>query len=57
MDLKKGVDIVLSAIKSSTQRDTGSGFGIDIFTIKKDGIKHVIEQEIKPEFKDKPGKR
>lgn len=55
MDVKRGVELVLSAIKASTQRDTGSGFGIDIFTIKKDEIKHAVQQEIKPEFKEKIG--
>ncbi|MEN9625780.1 MAG: hypothetical protein RL557_108 [archaeon] len=55
MDTKKGVDLITSAIKSSTQRDTGSGFGIDVFTIKKEGIKHEVAQEIRPDFKDKIG--
>ncbi len=55
MDTKKGVELVVEAIKSSTQRDTGSGFGIDVFTIKKDGIKQEIAQEIVPEYKSKLG--
>ncbi|MBS3080534.1 hypothetical protein J4221_03620 [Candidatus Pacearchaeota archaeon] len=55
MDAKKGVELVLSSLKASTQRDTGSGYGVDIFTIKKDGIKHELEQEIKQEFKNKQG--
>ena len=29
-------------IKSSMQRDVGSGYGIDIFTITKEGIKKVL---------------
>ena len=41
------------AIKSSTQRDTGSGYGIDVFTITKEGIKKVVDQEIVSEYKDK----
>lgn len=55
LDTKKGVELVLSALKSSTQRDTGSGFGLDVLTIKKEGIKHEISQEIKPDFKEKSG--
>ena len=55
LDIKKGVDLVLSALKASTQRDTGSGFGVDVFTIKKDGIKHEIAQEIRADFRDKTG--
>ena len=53
MNVKEGVELAKESIKSSTQRDTGSGFGIDVFTITKDGIKKVVEQEIRPEFKDK----
>ena len=48
---------MIDAIKSSTQRDTGSGYGIDIFTIKKDGIIHEIANEIKAEFKEKQGNK
>ncbi len=54
MNLKEGVELAKEALKSSTQRDTGSGYGIDIFTITKDGIKKVVEQEILPEYKDSP---
>lgn len=50
--VKEGVELAIEALKSSTQRDIGSGYGIDIFTITKEGIKKVVEQEIKSEFKD-----
>ena len=53
LTLKEGIELAKEAIKSSTQRDLGSGFGIDIFTITKEGIKKVVEQEILPEYKDK----
>jgi len=49
--VKQGVELASEAIKSSTQRDIGSGNGIDIFTITKDGIKQVVEQTIEPNFK------
>ncbi len=49
--IKEGVELAKEAIKSSTQRDVGSGYGIDVFTITKDGIKKVVEQEIISEFK------
>lgn len=55
IDTKKGVELVVEAIKSSTQRDIGSGHGIDVFTIKKEGIKHEIAQEIVPEYKNRAG--
>ncbi|HPD81824.1 MAG TPA: proteasome subunit beta [Candidatus Pacearchaeota archaeon] len=52
LTVKEGVELAKEAIKSSTQRDMGSGYGIDIFTITKEGIKKVVEQEILPEYKD-----
>ncbi len=51
LTLKEGVELAKEALKSSTQRDTQSGYGIDIFTLSKQGIKKVVEQEIKTEFK------
>jgi proteasome beta subunit len=50
MTIKEGVELALEAIKSSTQRDVGSGHGIDVFTITKEGIKKVVEKEIKPNY-------
>ena len=53
--IEQGIKMAVEALKSSTQRDTGSGFGIDVFTIKSDGIKHEVAQEIAAEYKDKEG--
>ena len=53
ISVKEGVELAKEALKSSTQRDVYSGYGIDIFTITKDKIKKVVEQEIKSEFRDK----
>ena len=52
MSLKDGVELAKECIKSSSQRDTGSGNGIDVFTITKDGIKQVISEEAVSEYKD-----
>jgi proteasome beta subunit len=52
MNVKEGVELAIEAIKSSTQRDMGSGYGIDVFTITKEGIKKVVEQKILPDYKD-----
>ena len=52
MKVKEGVEVAKESLKSSTQRDTGSGFGIDVFTITKEGIKKVVGQEILPEYKN-----
>jgi len=50
--VKEGAELAKEALKSSTQRDIGSGYGIDIFTITKDGIKKVVEQTIEPDYRD-----
>jgi proteasome beta subunit len=52
MSVEDGVKLAIEAVKSSTQRDVGSGFGIDVFTITKSGIKKVVSQEIQPLFKE-----
>ncbi len=51
ISVKEGVELAIEAIKSSTQRDTGSGYGMDIFTITKDGINKVFDKEIVSELK------
>jgi proteasome beta subunit len=51
ISVKEGVELAKEALKSSTQRDVGSGNGIDVFTITKEGIKHVVSEEIVPTFK------
>jgi proteasome beta subunit len=52
MTVEQGVELAKESLKSSTQRDTGSGYGIDIFTIKKEGIKKVIGQKIESSYTD-----
>ena len=52
LSVKEGIELAKESLKSSTQRDMGSGYGIDVFTITKEGIKKVVSQEINPEFKD-----
>jgi proteasome beta subunit len=53
MTVNEGVELAVEAIKASTQRDIGSGNGIDVFTITKNGINHIVEQEISSEYKNK----
>ncbi|MBD3247303.1 hypothetical protein GF378_01650 [Candidatus Pacearchaeota archaeon] len=52
MTVKEGVELAKEALKSSTQRDVGSGYGIDVFTITKDGIDKVVGQKIESSFTD-----
>lgn len=51
LTVKQGAELASEALKASTQRDVGSGNGMDIFTITKDGIKQVVEQTIESTFK------
>jgi len=51
MSIKDGVNLAAECIKSSTERDIGSGFGIDVFTITKEGIKQVVNQKIEAVYK------
>ena len=53
LSVEEGVELAKEAIKSSTQRDIGSGYGMDVFVITKEGIKKIVEQEITSEYKDK----
>ena len=52
ISIKEGIELAKESLKSSTQRDVGSGYGIDIFTITKEGIKKVVAQTIEPDYKD-----
>lgn len=51
LSVKEGIELAKECLKSSTQRDIGSGNGIDVFAITKDGIKHAISEEIVATFK------
>jgi proteasome beta subunit len=51
MSVKEGVELATECLKSSIERDPGSGNGIDVFAITKDGVKHVVSEEIVPQYK------
>lgn len=53
LSVEEGVELAVEALKSSSERDVASGSGIDVYTLTKEGIKQVIEQEITSEYKDK----
>ncbi len=52
MTVEDGVKLAIEAIKSSTQRDVGSGYGIDVFAITKEGINHQVKQKIEAGYKE-----
>ena len=44
LTVEEGINLAADAIKAATERDTASGYGVDIFTITKEGIKKVSSQ-------------
>ena len=51
LSIKEGVELAKECLKASTQRDSASGNGIDVFTITSEGIKHVVSEEIIAQYK------
>ena len=49
--VKEATELAVEALKASTQRDTGSGNGIDVYTITKDGVTKVVEKELMSELR------
>lgn len=52
LSIEEGIELAKEALKSSTQRDVYSGYGIDVYAITKEGIKKVVTQEIVSEYKN-----
>jgi len=52
MSIEDGVKLAIEAIKSSSERDTASGNGVDVFTITKDGIKQVSKQKAEAVYRE-----
>ena len=51
LSVKEGAELAKECIKSSIERDPGSGNGIDVFTITKSGVQHVFSEQLTPQFK------
>jgi len=45
LSIKEAVELAADSIKSATERDTASGYGIDVYAITKEGIKQVSKQK------------
>ena len=52
LTIEEGVELAIDSIKASSERDTASGHGVDVFTITRDGIKHVIKQTVEKVYKN-----
>ena len=46
LSVKEGVDLCIKCLNAAIQRDIGSGNGIMVYTITKDGIKKVFDRDI-----------
>jgi proteasome beta subunit len=53
LTVAEAVHLAVECIKSSSERDTGSGSGIDAFTITKEGIKQVVRQKLEATYKER----
>lgn len=52
ISIEDGIKLAIESIKSSSERDTASGFGVDVFTITKDGIKQVAKQKSEAVYRE-----
>ncbi len=52
MSVADGVKLAIESIKSSSERDTASGNGVDVFTITKEGIKQVSAMKSEAVYSD-----
>jgi proteasome beta subunit len=50
--IEDGIELAIEAIKSSSERDTASGHGIDVFAITKEGINHISKQRVEKVYKE-----
>ncbi|MCK4996941.1 hypothetical protein KAS08_01435 [Candidatus Pacearchaeota archaeon] len=52
LTMEEGIEMAIDAIKASSERDTASGCGIDVFKITKDGIEHISKRRMEKEYKE-----
>ncbi|MEM4605697.1 MAG: proteasome subunit beta [Candidatus Pacearchaeota archaeon] len=52
ISIEEGVKLAVESIKAASERDTGSGYGVDVFVITKNSIKQVSKQKASFEYKE-----
>jgi len=52
LSMEEGIELAIEAIKSSSERDTASGHGVDVFSITSEGIKHISKQKVEKVYKE-----
>ena len=53
LTIEEGVELATEAIKASSERDTASGCGVDVFTITREGITHVSKQRAESVYRER----
>lgn len=53
LTIEEGVELAIDSIKASSERDTASGSGIDVFTITREGITHVSKQRLESVYTER----
>ena len=51
MTVKEGTDLLIKSINSAIQRDSGSGNGITVYTVTKNGVKKVFDKDLEAQIK------
>ncbi|MAH51864.1 proteasome subunit beta [Candidatus Pacearchaeota archaeon] len=46
LSTEEGIELAIDAIMASSERDTASGHGVDVFKITKNGIEHVAKRKV-----------
>lgn len=46
INVEDGIKLAVSAINAASQRDTASGFGVDVIVITKDGVKEAFSKQV-----------
>jgi proteasome beta subunit len=46
LTVKEGVALAIKCVNAAIQRDIASGNGVDIITVTKEGVKHILSKEI-----------
>lgn len=52
ISIEEGIKLAIEAIKASSERDTASGYGVDVFVVTKNSIKQVSKQKASFEYKE-----
>ena len=52
LTIEEGVKLAIEGIKASSERDTASGHGIDVFKITSKGIEHVSKQRVESVYQE-----